>query len=87
MIEEYAGEKGLYGSMTLPTALPAGQNEPVKLEQFLNTQDELDRIDGLIEDKSIMDKIDEEINQITDGLQNEQSKTKNLKSNIDQGRQ
>ena len=71
MVEKHADESGLFGRIG-PTTEISG--EPVRLQDFLNNQ-----MEDLIEDKSVLNEIDDEITRINDQTSNENSRSKNLK--------
>jgi hypothetical protein len=76
MVEKHAGETGLFGRIG-PTTTAGQETEVVKLEDFLSNQ-----IENMIEDKSVMEDIDAEIKKINEKTMNDNSRTKNLKSQL-----
>ena len=73
VVEEYGEEKGLFGRVG-PTVELGEREGQARLEDYLSNQ-----IEGLIEDKSVIEEIDREIGKVTDRVSNEVSKGKNLK--------
>ena len=81
--EEYGGELGLFGRVAAPKFIDPELMGALKTAEG-GVASELDayltnRLDGLLEDDSIMEAIDKEIKAITDGDKNQKSKNKNLK--------
>ena len=72
-MEEYGEEKGLFGRVGPTVELPEHEGQ-ARLEDFLSNQ-----IEGLIEDTSVIEDIDKEIEKVTDRASNDISKGKNLK--------
>jgi hypothetical protein len=78
--EEYKDELGLFGRVEAPKFHDAkflgGTEAPVgeRLENYLNN-----RLEDYLEDQTILEGIDEEIKQITDGAKNEKTAKKNMK--------
>ena len=75
MVEEHKDETGLYGRIGPTTAINEG--EDVKLQDFLSN-----RVENLLEDKSILDQIESDITHVTDSKANDIAKNKNLKSKV-----
>lgn len=78
MVEEYAGEKGIFGKVDSTFVIREGEQSPAAIDQLLNNQ-----MAGLLEDKSVLDQIDAEIKQTTEANENRTAKNKNLKSRED----
>jgi hypothetical protein len=75
MVEEHKDETGLYGRIGPTTAINEG--EDIKLQDFLSN-----RVENLLEDKSILDQIESDITRVTDSKANDIAKNKNLKSKV-----
>lgn len=76
MVNKHADEAGLFGRIGPTTS--AGQiGEKVLLEDFLSNQ-----IEGMIEDQSVMNEIDDEIKRINEKTVNDNVRSKNLKSQL-----
>lgn len=74
MVEKHAGETGLFGRIGPTTEIG---DEPTQLEDFLSNQ-----IEGLIDDKSVIEDIDDEIKRINEKTVNDNARSKNLKSQL-----
>jgi hypothetical protein len=75
MVEQHAGETGLFGRIGPTTSITL--DRPVVLDDFLSNQ-----VTDLIDDHSVIDQIDDEINAINERTMNETSRSKNLKSKL-----
>lgn len=77
MVAEHQDEQGFFGRVGPTIALESHEQKADSLEAFLSNQ-----IEGILEDKSVLDQIDAEIKQATEANSNDKSKVKNTKSHI-----
>lgn len=79
VVEDYSGEQGLFGQVSSTLSLAEQVQAKAQLNHIFDTE-----IPAMIEDKTVMDEIDQEIKQITDSEANLSTKGKNLKSRSDE---
>lgn len=79
MVSEHGDELGIFGKVEHTFELQEGQQSPLALEQII-----VSSMPELIGDTTILDEIDKEIQETTDGQANRDSKSKNLKTKIDE---
>lgn len=77
-VAEHQDELGHFGRVGPTVNLTENEKRAETLDQFINNE-----VLGIIEDDSILKQIEAEIKETTDAEENQRSKTKNLKSNID----
>jgi hypothetical protein len=78
MVAEHGEEAGYFGQIDAKSFMPEiGAGEPTidAIDDYVNKS-----MTDILEDDSVMEKIEEEIREVTEGAQNEVSKAKNLKT-------